>query len=260
MVELVLPYAVIAALWLPRVRDTASVRRAVAAIADDDEHLVESPDGSRPLVHALRDVVAPGGGNRVLDAGALLPAPGHVAGVPAVALPEALDAEQCLLVRTTDAQWAAVPEVTTYGSALEPGTLVRWHARPLPAGERAVPTLLGGVGTLGQARRELGTALLEALDELEALDVARWRPDAAAELADLGHAELPDGLLPPGLPERQVDVLTRAARLLAITELAREDDGAAVTAAQSGARSRVLSGLALTARRGMAAASVSHRA
>src|SRR5690606_42047593 len=49
-----------------------------------------------------------------------LPAPGHVAGLPGVALLEAVDAGQCLLVRAAGGSWAAVPQVERFGSDLEP--------------------------------------------------------------------------------------------------------------------------------------------
>ncbi|MEE6273224.1 hypothetical protein V2J56_07675 [Georgenia sp. MJ206] len=253
MPQLILPYAVLAAVWAPHVHDEASARRAHAVVAGDEAHLVVAEDGTTT---PLRPVLADVPGRRVIDVGALLPGPGHVAGVPGVALDLALESEQCLLVATDAGRWAVVPEVTTFGSVLEPGTMVRWHVRPLPPGERGLPTLLGLVGSLGQARREISTALIEAVDALEALDVARWHEDAVAELAGVVRAELPAHLLPPGIEERRAEVLTRAARVLAITELAATDDGAAVTLAQASARSRVLADLALVARRAMAAASV----
>ncbi len=53
-------------------------------------------------------------------------------------------------------------------------------------------------------------------------------------------------------------MLTRAARLLSIVQLALEDDGGAVLARQGAARAEVLRELEHTARRALAAASVSH--
>lgn len=256
MAELVLPHAVLAALWLPVLSESGTERAAeaaVAAVSGGEAHLVQGADGH---TRELRRVAAGLVGRPLTDVGAVLPAPGHVAGVPGVALTDAVDAGQCLLVGTTEASWAAVPTVEHFGSALEPGILVRWLLHPFPFAERPVASLLGQTGTLPEARRELTTALVQAADALAELDLASWRPDAAREAATLLREDVSSHLLPPGLSAPRVDVLSRAARLLALVQLALEDDGGAVVAQQGAVRRRLLADLEHTARRALAAASV----
>lgn len=259
--ELVLPHAVRAALWLPLLASSDPERDrvlddALRAVSDGESHLVHAPDGDeRELRRAAGSII----GQQVTDVGAVLPAPGHVAGVPGVVLTEAVEAGQCVLLRTTGGSWALVPRVESFGSELEPGTLVHWMVHPFPFAERPVPTLLGQVGSLRQARQDITQALLEAGDALESLDLAGWRPDVALEAAHLMREEVSGHQLPPGLEPARVEVLSRAARLLAVVELATADDGGALGAAQGTARLDVLRELAATARRALAAASVSTR-
>jgi len=262
--ELVLPHAVLAALWLPPVATAGPVAgdephplvdAALRAVAGEDTHVVDRPDGA---VRSLREMVGRIVGQGITDVGAVLPVPGHVAGLPGVALLDAVDAGQCLLIRTDGGSWAVVPQVESFGSDLEPGTLVRWVLHPFPFAERPVPTLLGLVGSLRQARQDIAQALVTAGQALEQLDLATWRPDAAREAAEVLHGDLTTDVLPPGLDPARVEVLTRAARLLSIVQLALEDDGGAVLARQGAARAEVLRDLEHTARRALAAASVSH--
>ncbi len=264
MPELVLPHAVLAALWVPVIAAAgrgdqggteAVVDSALRAVAGADTHVIDRPDGE---VRSLRAMAGRIVGQEITDVGAVLPAPGHVAGLPGVALLEAVDAGQCLLVRAAGGSWAAVPQVERFGSDLEPGTLVRWVLHPFPFAERPVPTLLGLVGSLRQARQDIAQALVTAVDTLEQLDLAGWRPDVAREAAHLLREDISTDLLPPGLEPARVEVLTRAARLLAVVQLALEDDGGAVMARQGQARAEVLRELEHTARRALAAASVSH--
>ncbi|MBD8062263.1 hypothetical protein [Oceanitalea stevensii] len=264
MPELVLPHAVLGALWLPSVvaagpsgsgEGSDVVDAALRAVAGDETHVVLRPDGE---VRSLRQMTGRLVGEELTDVGAVLPAPGHVAGLPGVALLDAVDAGQCLLIRSEGGSWAVVPQVESFGSELEPGTLVRWVLHPFPFAERPVPTLLGLTGSLRQARQEIVRALVTAGDALEQLDLAGWRPDVAREAAHLLREDVSSDLLPPGLEPVRVEVLTRAARLLAVVQLALEDDGGAVVARQGAARAEVLRELEHTARRALAAASVSH--
>ncbi|HLS73095.1 MAG TPA: hypothetical protein VK046_04935 [Actinomycetaceae bacterium] len=259
MAELVLPHAVLAALWLPVLSDSRGdgvAGAALSAVTGGQPHLVQYPDGS---TRELRRVAPELVGRTLTDVGAVLPAPGHVTGVPGVALVDAVDAGQCLLVATPEGSWAAVPVEEQFGSELEPGTLVRWALHPFPFAERPVSTLLGQAGSLAEARRELTTALVQAADALAELDLASWRPDAAREAAAVLHEDVSSDVLPPGLSAPRVDILTRAARLLALVQLALVDDGGAVVAQQGAERRRLLGDLEHTARRALAAASVSTR-
>lgn len=266
--DLVLPYAVLGALWLPTLTlspaaaaagsavtvDDTRVARAMAAVAGDEAHIVVAPDGDE---RTLREVAAKFTDQVLLDVGAVLPVPGRAAGVPGVALLDAIEAEQCLLLRTEGGSWAVVPQVEAFGSALEPGTLVRWRLFPFPFAERPVPTLLGLVGTVRQARVDIAAALTEALDACAGLDLVPGGGDGAALAAEVLRSEVPAGLLPPGLDGPRVEVITRAARLLALSELAT-DDGA--ESAQDRSRTDALAGLREVARGALAAASVQHPA
>ncbi|MEE6286070.1 hypothetical protein V2J52_00195 [Georgenia sp. MJ173] len=275
MADLVIPYAVLGALWLPTLtappptrssgwaRSTpgpdraAAVEAALRAVVGSETHVVDDADGGHRSVREVLDAVAD---QVVLDVGAVLPVPGRAAGVPGVALLDALEAEQCLLLRTEGGSWALVPQVEAFGTALEPGTLVRWQLSRLPFAERPVPTLLGLVGSLRQARQDIAAALHGALDTFTDLDLAPGGGDGAALAAQVLRSELPRGLLPPGLDGPRVEVVVRAARLLALAELAEDDDGGAVAAAQTGARARALAELRDVARGALAAASVQHPA
>lgn len=98
------------------------------------------------------------------------------------------------------------------------------------------------------------------METLEDLDVARDRPDLAEDLLDLSLATVPDRLLPPGLEPARVDVLERAARLLAIVALATDDDGGAVSAGQAALRGAALAHVERAARRALCAASATRAA
>jgi hypothetical protein len=87
---------------------------------------------------------------------------------------------------------------------------------------------------------------------LAALDVARWRPEVADALMDLHH---PPRLKPPaGTPVRCVDLAARALQARAIVDLALEDEGGAVSAAEASARRAALQPLGAAARRALVAA------
>lgn len=105
---------------------------------------------------------------------------------------------------------------------------------------------------VGACDRALRAALPAAADELARLDVARWRPEVADELLDLGghdHLQAPDGT-----PERCTDLAGRALFAQAIVELALSDDGGAVTAAETAARRNALMPLERCVRRALVAA------
>ncbi|ACQ80567.1 conserved hypothetical protein [Beutenbergia cavernae DSM 12333] len=237
-----LPRAVRLALWLPTATDLPAARRAALGVDGDDEpHTVDG----EPLAAELARIAAEPG-----DVVALLPTPGDVLGVPAAASGAALDAGECVLVRTGAGARVLVPEVHAFGSALEPGAHVDWHV--VPAGPEAVgPAPL----SLGEARAGLLEAMLTATQALAAIDVARWRDEAADLVREAASPHPPDGWdLPAELDQRRVDVLLRAARLLAIAELATSDDGAAITSWQADRRLGALLDVRAAARHAVAAA------
>jgi len=254
-----LPASVVLALWLPVVDGPETARRAARAVTGTDEvHHVRERGALLTGTTTLADLLvelAP-----TDEVGAILPRPGDPMGAPAVRSADLLDAGEGLLLRRpgNPAERCAVvvPEREVYGSVLEPGELVTWVVDHDITEHLPAPSLLlAGVDSLTHARREIQLALSEAVEALEALDVARDRPDLADELLDLSLATFPDPLLPPRLDPRRLDVLERAARLLAIVDLATSDDGAAVTAGQAGARAAALAHIARSARHALAAAS-----
>jgi len=142
---------------------------------------------------------------------------------------------------------ALVPQVHEYGSPTEPGTVVGWHEYPVDLRPS------GGEGLAG-AERGLRTGLREAADLLTELDVARWRPEAAEQWADLRSTPLDARLLPAAVPARALAVLADALRLRLLLALALEDDGGAVSSWEVTRRAAVLRRLDALARHAVAAA------
>jgi hypothetical protein len=131
------------------------------------------------------------------------------------------------------------------GTALVPEEgieVVTWQV--VPASRRQLPDV-------GEADRELRGATLAAADALAALDVARWRPEAA-DLFLGGAAEPPDA--PPGTPSRCVDMARRALVAQSVVDLALSDDGGAVSAGEAARRRDALLPLERAARRALVAA------
>jgi hypothetical protein len=138
--------------------------------------------------------------------------------------------------------------VSVFGSAWEPGAQVEWRLEPVE------PRRVTDVGGLREAERELREALRQATESLERLDVARWRPDDAAQVAAVRGAGVAAGRLPPGTPPRALAVLATAQRLRAVVDLAGRDDGAAVSGWEAQRRTEALRGLDAVSRRAVVAA------
>ncbi|WP_281862339.1 hypothetical protein [Salana multivorans] len=200
------------------------------------------------------DAVAPGLGAELLWAA--LPAPGDPQGLPPAVVRETDgdDADGAVVVRARTGTWALLPTVTRYGSRLEPGESVAW--RVMDAGGPGVAVRPPSLAP-GEARLALVSALHEATDTLTALDVAKERPELREAFLDLTGPPDPDvGELLVALDDRRAALLVQAARVLRIVELAREDDGAAVTAGQVAARSAALGPLGHAARSAVAVATL----
>ncbi len=261
---LTLPRSVLLALWLQAAGSGAGPAQQVldAVQGDDEPHTVDGhdpgsldlpggPDAADPYRGAtLGQLVTSWAAGR-REAVAVLPAPGDPAGAPAAVGHEAQEAGEAVLVHTGDAAFAAVPLVETFGSVYEPGHLVRWQVRPVPDWRAG---LVGQIGTLPDAERDLRLALTQATHALASLDVARWRPDAADAIATLRGDADPGWRLPAGIDARRVRVLVTAARLRAIVALATSDDGGAVNLWQADQRSAALREIDRAARRAMSAA------
>ncbi len=249
---LALPRSVVLALWLQEVgAGAAPVRRLLEAVQGDDEpHGVRIADDSAELGGTLSELVAAwASGQRTVAA--VLPAPGDPTGVPSAVSSAATHAGECVLVHTDQGAWAAVPQVEAFGSVYEQGHLVTWEVQRAPDWRT---TFQGQVGSLAESESELRVALTQATEALAALDVARWRPDAADAIAALRTGVDPGWALPSGIDGRRVRVLGSAARLRAIVELATADDGGAVNLWQADQRSTALREVDRAARRAMSAA------
>lgn len=238
----------VTALWLGALRSgSGELPAALAAVQGEDEpHTTDDGGTFGDLLTTLARTEA-----EVVHAA--LPVPG-AAGVPAEAAEPALAAGEAVLVRSAGRQTTtAVPVVTEFGSAWEPGAMVTWQVTVSSA-------VVSMPDSLGEARRDLTEALELAIEALTQMDVARWREEAATEIAQLASADVPGTIarvLPPGLDTRSRDLLVRAARLQAIVALAAEDDGAAVNVWQADQRAAAMRHVGSTARRAMMAATVS---
>jgi hypothetical protein len=204
-----------------------------ALLADSVSHVVGGlgEGGPQPILTALARL-------RTLGAtgfGAAFPAEGDPVGLggPADFNADALEVGEAVVA--VGAGIGLTPRAV--------GPTYEWQARP--AAVRQLPDV-------GEADRALRAALLESARDLAALDVARWRPEVADRLLNLRHrAAL---VAPPGVPPRCVDLAARGLQALDIAELALEDDGGAVTAAEISARSAALRPLERAARRALVAA------
>ena len=251
---LALPRSVLLALWVARVgAGSGPLQRAVDAVQGDDEaHTVTDEEDDIGSSRHLPDLIAAwASGPR--EAAALLPAPGDAADVPVAVSAAALEAGECVLVRTDAGSFAAVPRIEEFGSIYEPGHFVAWTVRRVADWRTA---LLGTVGSLADSERDLRGALVSATEALTSLDVARWRPDAAETIASLRSDADRGWPVPAGLDGRRLRVLGTAARLRAIVDLATADDGGAVNLWQADQRSTALREVDRAARRAMCAATV----
>jgi hypothetical protein len=141
--------------------------------------------------------------------------------------------------------FALVPAVRTFGPPGDEGHLVSWTWRD------AAPPASGP--TTREAERALTDALIAAGSILARLDVAAWRPEVAQLLDDIrtGRAGEP---LPRAFPPEAQALAARAARILAVVDVALQDEGGAVDTATANARRDALVDLERAARHGLAAA------
>ncbi|MFC5176922.1 hypothetical protein [Nocardioides taihuensis] len=133
------------------------------------------------------------------------------------------------------------------------------------AGRGLVPARVGGsvdwtvhaaerrqLPDVGEADRGLRRALLETANALADLDVARWRPEVADELADLRQPSAVTA--PPGVPSLCLSLAGRALHALTVVDLALVDDGGALTVLEAEQRRTALRPLAHAGRRALVAA------
>ncbi|PPK90901.1 hypothetical protein CLV92_12131 [Kineococcus xinjiangensis] len=235
----------------------APLAALVSAVERDDEpHTLLWEDEAPDVAGSTQTPATPAELLRALPRTArlvvALPAPGDPVGLPGppAVNAAALEAGECVLVELDggERRWALVPEVVEFGSTWEPGAQVVWRA--LAALPRRAPDPVA----LTEAERSLRTALAGATTALAALDVARWREDAADRIAALRAGALRPDALPQGVEPRAARVAASAAQVLAIAELASEDDGAAITSTEAVSRARLLRDVGGTARRALVVA------
>lgn len=200
-------------------------------LGDDVTHVVVDGTATGSLLATL--VAARQDGATAIAA--VFPAPGDLVGLrgPGVLNAAAVEAGEAALF--LGAGRALVP--------VQVGRAVEWTV--LPAERRMPPDL-------GEADRRLRATLLRAADDLAALDVASWAPDAADELIDLRSSSRVAA--PLSIPDRCVDLAGRALRLARVVELALADHGGALGSAQIERRRAVLDELDRTTRQALAAA------
>jgi hypothetical protein len=205
-----------------------------AVLGDDATHAVAGlpgSDGTETLVAGLARLRALG----AYGLGAAFPAEGDPVGLggPPAFNAEALEVGEAVVVDGTGL--GLVPYRT--------GSAVAWRA--LPAERRQLPDV-------GDADRELRSAVVTTADALAGLDVARWRPEVADRLMNLRHR---DALAAPeGVPARCVELAARGLQASDIVELAREDDGGALSSYEIEQRRAALAPLDRAARRALTAA------
>lgn len=204
-------------------------------VADDAEHHVGGLPGEDdlvPLILALGRLRNAGG----TGAGIALPAPGDPLGLagPGDFNAEALDAGECVVLEGTDL--GLVPH--------RAGSGVVWTCH--------AATSLRQVPDPSEADTMLRQAIVRASQTLVDLDVAKWRPEVADELMALRRTT--DMAVPDGMTPRAQRLAALASRCRTIVDLALEDDGGSVTAAEADQRRAALSPLDHAARRGLVAA------
>jgi hypothetical protein len=184
----------------------------------------EQPAPPALLLAALRKAGVTGGGIAV-------PVPGDVRelGGKGPFSEAAIDAGEAVVL--AEAGLGLVPTRHTIPDA---GTEVRWIVHSLPASGP------GEYVPLAEAEHELAGAMRAAATALVELDVARHRPNVRAEIDEQVAAQ-PRLPWPPGMPQRAMRVLQRAAEVAAILQVASGDEpGAAMSASAVRARADAL--------------------
>lgn len=220
--------------------------------AADDEHTVAGlADEPLPLEKAVARLRADG----AVRLRVLLPAPGDALGLPAPGpfTAAALAAsEGVLALRPNGTGRGLVPAVTAHGSPFD-GTVttVCWTAYDA---ERVGPE---PGPFLHDAEHDLRRGVVTTARVLNDLDVARWRPEAAAALRELRlqpGAGIDDDELPGCFDSRARELLAQARRLGGVLQLAAQDAGAAVDSHETTQREAALRELAGQVRRARVAA------
>jgi len=232
-----LPRSALLTLWLSAcLRGSVGPDDAAEAVrADDPQHLVLGwPERPEPFGLAL----LPAAVHELREPSIRLALP--VAGDPlGLAGPigfnaSAVDAGEAVLVVGRGSAYGLVPVVDA--------RTVLWTVAPVQ-----VPALVDPGEAAGILRQVLHTATAE----LARLDVASWQPEIPDLMLNLAHR--PGLPLPPGTPSAAVETLERAVLCLDIVDLARADDGGAISTHEIAARASCLTDLDVAARRAIVA-------
>jgi hypothetical protein len=223
------------ALWFTAwcVGDTSLDEARDAIVGDDAAHDIAGLAlDSVPLIVGMGRLRAMG----ATGAGVALPVSGDPLGLAGPPPFNALALEQEEGVVLCGVDLGLVPARTGAG--------VVWQAMPA--------TSLRQVPDPSEADTLLRRAVVQAADDLAALDIARWRPEVADELMALRRPA--DLTLPRGTSQRASRMLGLATRCQVIVDLALEDDGGAVSAGEAARRRDALVPLDHAARRAVVAA------
>jgi hypothetical protein len=185
----------------------------------------------------------------------VLPAPGDVVGLPGPGpfTTASLGASEGVIALREDGSGTGlVPAITAHGSAFD-GTVttVMWTAYDVSSvGPDPGPYL-------HDAEHDLRRGLVECVELLRGLDVARWRPELAEALQDLrsqARRGIDDDELPGSYSIRARQLLVQARQLAGVLSLATVDAGGAVNTRETIAREQALRGLERLVRRARIAA------
>ena len=220
-----LPHSAVLAWWVTAWLRGHEQTDHVLDVLADDTHLL---DGGSAL-----DLLVRTRASGASYAGLALPVDGDPLGLggPRAFNEAAMEAGQAVVAGS----FGLVPE--------ERGETVQWQT--FDAAPRQLPDV-------GEADRGLRESLIGAAGDLAALDVARWRPEAADALMNLHHRPALDA--PLGTPPRCVDLAARGLQAWAIVDLALADDGGAISAYEVERRRGLLQPLGRAARRAIVAA------
>lgn len=229
-----LPRSAALALWInSHLAGRVSLDDAATAIrGQDPHHLVVGLAGDEglPLTEAISRL------RPLLDSVALaLPVPGDPVGLggPADFNLAALESGEAVALVGTS--YGLVPEVDA--------RTVLWRltdAAPVPYVDSRETAL------------QLQQTLLEVTQRLVAMDVASWQPEIPDLLMNLRHRPPPP--LPPGVEQRRAEAIDRALVCLEVVDLARCDDGGALSAGEAQARMAALEDLDRASRRALVGA------
>ena len=232
-----LPSSVRVALWVTRAWADGTPIEEILPRALPDVHVVT---GDVERLATWREF----GESALLVA---LPAAGDITGLPATspeALDEAVAAGEALVAPGLGG--LLVPDVRTFGSELEPGTLLEWHAHDAqPVPRHRVEAL-----DAGELERQLRTRLERDTAVLDAIGGQPFGAGAARELAD--NALGARWGLPPGIPPRAQRVIHVAATVSLVARLGLEVPDGALVASIAAQREDVLRGLLRAAERTLA--------